>query len=228
MSAGAVVLGICGSLFPSAGAQQSDGYLSWNEQRVEAIGRSMRADGRVGGFFDTRILSTNRSYNYELRATWLTPEVIRASARLAQLSGFLSDDETKALVEEAESAGDTVVLVEIDPREGSGVIPSDWVTILQPKHPKGQIEGAVRRASLSRLRRVKALQGVLPRDYDYDLFWMVFPLVRPDGTRVFAESDREAELVVRINDKAGRVDWTIPRSIRDRASALANKRQQDQ
>ncbi len=69
---------------------------------------------------------------------------------------------------------------------------------------------------------------MLPRDYDYDLFWVVFPLVRPDGTRVFAESDREAELVVRINDKAGRVVWAIPQSIRDQASALANERQQDQ
>ena len=228
MSAGAVVLSVCGSLFSSVGAQQTDGYLSWNEQRVEAIGRSMRADGRVGGLFDTRILSTNRSYNYELRATWLTPEVVRASARLAQLSGFLSDDETKALVAEAESVGDTVVLVEIDPREGSGVIPLDWVALLQPKHPEGQLQGAVRGASRPRLRRVEALQGVLPRDYDYDLFWVVFPLVRPDGTRVFAESDREAELVVRINDKAGRVDWAIPQSIRDQASALANERQQDQ
>ena len=39
----------------------------------------------MGGWLDTRILSTEHSYNYKLRATWLTPEVIRATARLAQV-----------------------------------------------------------------------------------------------------------------------------------------------
>ncbi len=54
-------------------------YLSWSASRAEAVIQAMDKDGRVGGFFDTRILSTNRSYNYKLSATWLTPEVVRAS-----------------------------------------------------------------------------------------------------------------------------------------------------
>jgi hypothetical protein len=82
-------------------------------------------------FFDTRILSTNRSYNYKLSATWLTPEIIRARARATQLSGFLSDASTEELVTEAGAAGDTVILVEIDPREGSGVIPLEWGAFLR-------------------------------------------------------------------------------------------------
>jgi len=45
----------------------------------------MRANGRVGGWFDARVVHTEHSYNYKLRATWLTPEVIRASARMIQL-----------------------------------------------------------------------------------------------------------------------------------------------
>ena len=81
----------------------------------------------MGGRWNTRILSREHSYNYKLCATWLTPEVIRATARLAQVRNWLSVEETLALVAEAEAAGDTVILVEIDPREGSGVIPPGLV-----------------------------------------------------------------------------------------------------
>jgi len=49
--------------------------------------------------------------------------VIQATARLLQLSERLSDGQVEELVREATAAGDVVILVEIDPREGSGVIP---------------------------------------------------------------------------------------------------------
>jgi hypothetical protein len=71
-----------------------------------------------------------RSCNYKLRATWLTPEVIRATAQLAGIRRGLSDAQAEAMLAEAEAAGGTVVLVEIDPREGSGVIPNDWTATL--------------------------------------------------------------------------------------------------
>ena len=118
---------LCTLVTVAAALQVGDlSYLSWPADRAETVIRAMDKDGRVGGRFDTRILSTNRSYNYKLSATWLTPEVIRARARLAQLDGYLSDEATQQLVSEAEAAGDTVFLVEIDPREGSGVIPLGW------------------------------------------------------------------------------------------------------
>ena len=64
-----------------AGAQRpADAYLSWPLKQAEEQGRQGYRRGRVGGIFDTRILSTNRSYNYKLAATWFTPEVLRASA----------------------------------------------------------------------------------------------------------------------------------------------------
>lgn len=50
----------------------------------------------------------------------MTPDVIGANARLLQLSLRLSDDQTRKLVAEAEAIRDTVILVELDPREGSG------------------------------------------------------------------------------------------------------------
>ena len=100
-----------------ASAQEAEGkdYLSWTGDFAETAINTTHEDGRVGGFFDTRILSTNRSYNYKLSATWLTPEAIRAGARIAQLAGFLTDEATEELVADAEAAGETVVLVEIDP-----------------------------------------------------------------------------------------------------------------
>lgn len=188
------------------GVTRNEEYLRWSAAHAESVGRNAYQRGRVGGFFDTRILKTERSYNYKLAATWMTPEVIRATARLLQLRSRLSDDETRALVAEAEAVGGTVVIVEIDPREGSGVIPNDWEAFLQPKDSPAR---AVRGANTPKLRDVKALAGVLRRNYDYDRFWVVF-----DAGSLFSNTDRAVELVVRIHDKEGRVDWPIPSSLR--------------
>ena len=190
----------------------------WDGKGATSVGRSMRISGQVGGE-DWRIVNTDRSYNYKLRATWLTPEVICAAARLAQISQGLSEDETQALVVEAEKVSDTVILVEIDPREGSGVIPRDWIAQLRPRTQGPDSTRMVRGVSAPQLRELRALAGTERSDYAYDVFWVVFPLHRPDGKPVFADSDAEAELVVRIYDKVGRVRWTIPDSIRKKMSS---------
>ena len=195
-------------------------YLFWSTDHAENVIKAMRRDGRVGGIFDTRIFSTlkgtnthNRFYNFKLTATWLTSEVIRAGARIAQVNGFLSDEATQNLVEDAEADGETVVLVEIDPREGSGVIPLDWVAALRSKDDEGGSSKIVRGVSTPALRRVQALAGLLPRNYDYDRFWVVFPLHSPEGQPLFDETTLGVELVVRIYDKEGRVDWSGPDSV---------------
>lgn len=194
-----------------AGQSDPGAYLSWSARQAETVGRDMYQKGRVGGAFDLRLLKTDRAYNYKLAATWLTPDVIRATARLAQLTGRLSEAETRALVKGAEAVADTVIMVEIDPREGSGVIPNDWQAFLQPK---GRPDAAVRGTISPQLRDVKALGGVLRRNYDYDRFWLTFPLTGPHGGRLFTSSDQAAELVVRIHDKEGHVEWPIPPSVR--------------
>jgi len=203
------------------GALAEEDYLSWNAERATAIGKRMRVKGRAGSWlFDTRGLHTERSSNYKLRATWLTPEVIRASARLLQLHNRYTRKETEALVAEAEAVANTVVLVEIDPDEGSGVIPRDWLAILQPRGLDPEQSGAVRGVSSSKLRKVKALAGVVKRDYDYDRFWVTFPLLDEEGAAVFGDAVKEAELLVRIRGKGARVNWPIPESIRARARQL--------
>lgn len=161
--------------------------LSWSRERATAIGEGTRVEGRAGGFFDTRIRHTERSYNYELRVTWLTPAVIRATARILQIDEYLTDDRTRALVEEAEAVDGTVMLVEIDPNEGSGVIPLDWLALLRPAGVDDPAR-IVRGTSEPGLRRVRALQGV--------------------------KDVRRAELTVRIHDKEELVGWRVPASIR--------------
>ena len=157
-----------------AGQNTDDSWLSWPASRAQAIGKAAYVQGRVGGVFDMRLLKTERAYNYKLAATWMTPDVIRATARMLQLADRLGDAETKALVLEAEKAGDTVVMVEIDPREGSGVIPNDWAAFLQAAVPDGVTPRAVRGQDTPKLREVKALAVVLRRNYAYDRFWPSF------------------------------------------------------
>lgn len=200
---------------------QDNEYLHWPRQQAESVGKSTYHDGKVGSRlypWDTRLLKTERSQNYKLRATWFTPEVIRASARWAQLQSHLTDKETEALVSEAEAAGDTVVMVEIDPNEGSGVIPLDWEAFLQPKGKAGRNDG-VRGVEKPELRKLRGLQGVMQRNYDYDRFWVAFPLVRDDGQVLVSPTENEIELVVRIYNREGAVSWAIPASIRSRTNA---------
>jgi len=209
MKIAVLVVAIAGALASSQGT--SDTWLTWSADRAQTIGKAAYVRGRVGGIFDTRLLKTERSYNYKLAATWLTGEVIRATARTLQLTQRLTDADAKLLVAAAEAVGNTVVMVEIDPREGSGVIPLDWTALLQPA---GIESRAVRGENTPKLREVKALAGVLRRNYDYDRFWVVFPLRHPDGTPLFAPGAVEAELVVRIADREGKVKWPIPASLR--------------
>lgn len=204
----------------SAFTFQGEEFLTWTMGKAEAIGNSMRAKGRTGG--GQGLIHTERATSYKLRATWLTPDVIRASARKDQIRNRLTDDKANALVAEAEAAGDTVVLVEIDPNEGSGVIPLEWAAFLREKRSKG-LSGVVG-VNTPKLREAKGLAGVGQRDYDYDVFWMVFPLFDEAGRQIFSESAKEAELVVQIYGKEGTVSWVIPESVRARMKAITRRR----
>ena len=195
-------------------SMQAEEWLQWSASRARDTAKAAYVQGRVGGFFDMRMLKTETSYNYKLAATWMTRDVIRGTARTLQLTERLSDADTRALVEEADKAGDTVVMVEIDPREGSGIIPNDWSAFLQKKVSDPDFARAVRGVNTPALKGVKALAGVIRRNYDYDRFWVVFPLTHPDGKKLFAANDSEAELVVRIAGREGHVSWPIPAGVR--------------
>ncbi|HEX8632971.1 MAG TPA: hypothetical protein VF703_02330 [Pyrinomonadaceae bacterium] len=199
-----------------------EAYLSWTAGQATDIGKQGRTNGRVGGAFDLRVIHTEHSYNYKLRATLMTPEVIRAAARLEQLRANLTDEQTRSLVAEAEAAAPLVVMVELDAREGSGVIPLDWRASLQPKGapPDGISIGG---ASQPALRQLKALHGVARRDYAYDVFWVAFPVADGQGRPLLTPSVQALELVVGIYNKAGRVSWPVSETLRQRIDTLTGK-----
>lgn len=211
----AAAAGACLSEFraPVLGAS-GDTYLSWTPQQVEQIARSTKRTGKVGSKFNERWLKTERAVNYKLIATWMTPEVIQATARWHQLQKRLSDAETRQLVADARGAGDSVFMIELDPNEGSGVIPNDWETYLQPRGVGVSGGPSVRGVSTPRLRSLPALAGIDRRNYDYDRFWVVFPLTTSDGQGIFSATDREAELITRVYTQEERTCWTVPESLR--------------
>jgi hypothetical protein len=209
-----VVAGVVGA----AGAKAQDdgaGYLSWPRDRAEALAKSTRARDSAGQtWWDTRGTRTERSARYDVVATWMTPDVIQATARTLQLREGLSAEATKALVAAAEIPGQTIVMIEIDPHEGSGVIPLDWQAYLLPYATGKGVDGAVGGVGKRELRDVRVLGGIQRRDYAYDRFWMVFPLKNGEGKPLFGPNATEAEVVVRIYDKEARMKWPIPASIR--------------
>ena len=197
-------------------AQQKDDYLTWTKQHATEIGRNWRVAGRVGWELVSWDPFYSRVCFYELRGTLMTPEAIRASARLEQLRRRLTDDETRTLVTEAEKIDGLVVYIELNPREGSGVIPLDWQATLRPKGSKDDLSLAITGKSTPALREVKALTRVGPRDYAYDVFWVVFPRRDKQGKLIWETPPEEIELVVGINDMRGRVSWRVNDSLRQR------------
>ncbi len=197
-------------------AAPPEAYLSWSEKQAEAVITAMMIKGRIVG---TRqgVLNTEAPQKYDVRALWMTPEVIRASTRLIQLAERLSEQEARALVMEAEAVGALVALIEVDPDEGSGVIPINWDAFLQARGapPLAAVRGVENR----RLQELRVLHNVLPRNYKYDRFWMVFPTHTKAGSPVFSQADREAELTVRIRGRETTLRWAIPDSIRQRLAA---------
>jgi hypothetical protein len=208
-------------------AQSGDpnAYLSWTADQAEQIGKSLRTNGKVGSSWDFRVINTDHAINYKLRATLLTPEVIRAAARLEQLRNRLTKEETKQLVADAEGAGDLTILVEIDPREGSGVIPLDWRVFLQSKNYREGSAGswAITGVKRPELRKEKALAGVFKRDYNYDVFWVTFRLVDESKKPLVPSDNSEFELFVGIHAKEGRVTWKIPESVKQKVKSLSNQ-----
>ncbi|MEZ5308943.1 MAG: hypothetical protein R2684_17495 [Pyrinomonadaceae bacterium] len=214
---------LCGVAFGQNSNGADEDYLTWNMKQVEAIGQKMRKNGKVGSRFSVRGINTERAINYKLRATLMSSEMIRASARYQQLLGRLSNEETRKLVEEAENAAELVVMVEIDPNEGSGVIPLDWRAIIQPKGLKEGEAGSITGRSVPSLKFVKALNGVFKRKYDYDVFFVSFPLVGADGNALIADDVSQIELIVGIYSREGTIEWSLPGSVREKMERLVKK-----
>lgn len=198
-------------------APQEPAYSSWTASQAGDVIDKMLVKGRVAG--TRRILNTEQAQSYKLRALWLTPDVIGASARQLQLMERLTEVQTRALVEHAETPGYTIIMVDLDPDEGSGVIPPDWGVFLRAKTARKDEGNWVRGLDKPALNEKKALAKALRRNYDYDRFWVMFPLQTDAGAPLFSPADREAELTVQIRGREERVKWPIPESIRKTMAA---------
>lgn len=213
--------------FAQSGNVDQESYLTWSIKTANKIGKQMRQKGKVGSSFSLRGLNTQRAINYKLRATLMTPEMIRASARFQQLRNRLTDDQTRALVKEADNSGDLVVMIEIDPNEGSGVVPRDWRVFLQPKGQRPDTDGAISGTKAQHLRNVKALTGVFRRKYDYDVFMVTFPLVDENKKQLISPDIGAIEILVGIENSEGRVAWRMPESIRAKIRSLSSDSQKE-
>jgi hypothetical protein len=214
--AATMVLSLWGLVVSGSAQIPTETFLTWSRNDATKIGAAMRRRDSVGNRFTVRGLRTERAISYDMRATWLTPDVMRATARLLQLNERLTPERAVALVKEAEAAGDAVFLVELDPNEGSGVIPNEWTALLQPKGlPRGETGGATGRI-VPALRDVRALAGVFRRDYTFDVFWVVFPLQSDAGRPLFDAATTDAELVVNIQGQEAVVSWPMPEYVRSR------------
>lgn len=220
---GAILIVSLGRVDAQHSGSVDESYLSWTSAQAELIAKSTTQTGKAGGSFDSRIISTNTAINYHFRATLLTPEVIRGTARYYQLNNRVNDDDTRKLVEEAENAGHLVVIVEINPNEGSGVIPLDWRVFLQPKGLRAGEKGAIQGIKSPQLKKLVGLNGVTKRNYKYDIFWVTFPLVDDNKSPLISPDVGEIQLVVGIYSKEGQVIWRMPESIRDRIRILSKK-----
>jgi len=206
------------------GQDKNEEYLTWTLSQAERIGKSTIKEFRSGSSLDFRIMGQDKAFTYQVQITVFTPEVIRASARVHQIKNRLSADETRKLVAEAEAEGDLVAMVEVDPAEGSGVVPLDWRIFLQPPGFVPGNDGAVAGVKAPYLRTVKAFSGVKRRDYEYDVFWVIFPLTNEKNEAVLTDSMGSFEILVGFYSKEGKTSWPISPSLRERVRRLVMER----
>ena len=210
-----LILLLCLSSASFAQQSQNEDYLSWTSKQAFNIGTKWRVAGRAGWGSRLDLFSSENCF-YDVRATLMTSEAIRAAARLEQLRRHFTDAETRELVAEAEKIPGLVAIIEINPREGSGIIPLNWYAMLQPKGAKEDSPLAIVGINRPDLRQFRALSTVKPRNYDYDVFWVVFPLKDPQGRRIWETPPDTLEIVINIRDKHGRMSWHVNDSLRQR------------
>jgi hypothetical protein len=92
----AVLLAVSLAVSLSASVKATaDDYLTWSSDRAETVAKSTRVKDSAGqSWWDTRGRRTERSMKYDVVATWMTPEVIQASARIFQIRDGLSAEAT--------------------------------------------------------------------------------------------------------------------------------------
>jgi hypothetical protein len=181
-------------------------YKSVSEKQARNLINSARVNGRVGGAFDLRVTSTDRSFNYKLRATWITQDVASALARVLVAAKGVPEEKALSVLRALDDDDWYYFFVELDPREGSGVIPKDWVARFgSPAEPGRAVVGEI----LPETEIWNLIASAFPRDYAYDVF-LVRVAKKTGDRRTLENTDSKAELTVGIYNKVGHVHWSVP------------------
>ena len=188
------------------GAQIDESLLgSLSNKKAVSILESERSNGRVGGAWDFRVTNTDRSFNYKLRATPISARVATALAHLLVNAKGIQPSEARATVSSLLEGGYYYLMIELDPREGSGVIPSDWTARLG--NEKNSESGHICE-KLPDTGPWAQIIRAFPRDYAYDAF--LVRVARVDGGKPIITSGLPVELRVHIENKSGTVRWNTP------------------
>jgi hypothetical protein len=186
---------------PAAGrllAQADSNYLLWTPAQAEQIGLAMRKAAQAGP--------------YRVQATWLTPEVVRATARILQLREGLNVETTDDMVQQAEAAADTAVLIELSGPEAAQVTAGEIEASFTPAGAAGG--GPIPGTQAPGLEEVRAYRGVAPLSKESRAFWLAFKLPREAYVPVIPGSGRAVTLTLRVKGAAASVSWPIPDSLR--------------
>jgi len=197
---GLVALTAAWFLSSPATAAEAPPFLQWSPEQARKALLAHRRSGHAGKSLDLRVTSTHRAFRYKVRATLWTPEALQGAVRLLQLRDRMPDAETIQMLAELEALPFHVLTIEIDPDEGSGVIPMSETRFFLQR--RGDPEASVRPAEAREVEARDVFRKAGKRDYAYDLFVVAFPRLLREGEPLLTEPAGELELVVDIAGKS--------------------------
>ena len=65
------------------------------------------------------------------------------------------------------------------------------------------------------------MNGLHGRNYEYDVFWVAFPLVDANKKALISPDVAEIQLVVGIYSSEGRISWKMSDSIREKIKTMS-------
>jgi hypothetical protein len=183
-------------------------FLRWSEADARRVVQGARQTGTAGSrLWDGRVKDTHRSSRYKVRAILWTPRALRAAARLVQLRERLSNAETLALLAAVESRPLHVASIEIDPIEGSGVLPHDETRFFLQR--PGDESASVRAVEATDITGLPLFHKFEKRDWAYELLVTAFPRALESGEPLAAAGAAALELVVEIGGKGEHLSFPL-------------------
>ena len=191
----------------AASPAASEPFLRWSEAEARRAVLDARRSGSAGGLLDGRVNDTHRAYRYKVRATLWTPRALRGAVRLAALRDRLGDAEALAMLAAVEARPLQLASIEIDPVEGSGILPRDETRFFLQR--PGDEAASVHPVEAPELSALPLFRKFEKRDWAYELLVVAFPRELASGEALAGPAVRALELVVDIAGKVERLTFPI-------------------